>query len=124
MRSRCHSQCEDKLTQKAEELRPQNGEIVELGFEPGSCDFQSDQGGAVITPILKTKNEGLQKCRTVPAPLSGRAQLDLEAGLGPRPCALTCMQSAAPSVGNSHSPVWEGELSASRSLAWNGEAPN
>lgn len=124
LRRRCRSQCEDKLTQRTEELRPQNEERVELGCEPGLCDSQSHQGGAVITPILKTRNEVLEKCRTVPTQLSGRAWLDLEVGLDPRPCSLTRMPSAAPSVGNPHSPVREGELSASRSLAWNGEAPN
>lgn len=105
-----------------EELRPQNEEVVELGFEPGLCDFQS--GRSCYHTHFKDKKRSSAEMQDCAHTAKRKSMLDLGVGLGPRPCSLAHMQSAAPSVGNPHTPVREGALSASRSLAWNGEVPN
>lgn len=84
--------------------------MAEGGFEPRSFDFQSNKVGAVITPILQTKNRVPEKLRAVPRviQLVGRAWLDLRVSLDARP-TLSDLYSAAPGVRNTHRPALEGE---------------
>lgn len=100
-----------------EELRPQNEEIVELGFEPGLCDFQS--GRSCYHTHFKDKKRSSAEMQDCAHTAKRKSMLDLGVGLGPRPCshAVCCSECWKPS----HASAGRGAVCKQESgLEWGG----